>query len=75
MPPCSYSLTFLALSINRIPEVDQKRSERWRGISTRCRDVWASRIPQRPVLLTTEAKRTAVVAINSTVTFTQAVEI
>jgi len=37
MPPCSYPLTSLALSINRIPEVDQKRSERWWSISTKSR--------------------------------------
>ena len=37
MPPCSCPLTFLAMSINRIPEVDLKRSERWWGISTKPR--------------------------------------
>jgi hypothetical protein len=37
MPPCSFPLTFLAMSINRIPEVDRQRSERWWGISTRSR--------------------------------------
>ena len=37
MPPCSFPLTFLAMSINRIPEVDRKRSERWWGISTKSR--------------------------------------
>jgi hypothetical protein len=35
MPPCSQPLTFLARSINRILEVEQKQSERWWGISTK----------------------------------------
>ena len=68
MPPCSYPLTFLALSINRIPEVDRKRSERWRGISTRsrCWGVTHPAAPRAPVLAT-QAMRTSVVFIHSAV--------
>jgi hypothetical protein len=39
----------LARSINRILELDQKRSERWRGISTKSRR-YGMRIRQPPVL-------------------------
>ena len=35
MPPGLSPLTLLARSINRILEVEQKRSERWWGISTK----------------------------------------
>ena len=68
MPPCSYPLTFLARSINRIPEVDQKRSERWWGISTRSRRQGVTH-PAAARAFGHPAMRTFVVFTHSTVTF------